>query len=166
MALDAATTKSIGEALLNQELLNNALKYYGLKEVPGPTSSPTITGWLAKWLKAAKVKASTNDDQTAWCSVFVNEVAEQSGCEVTNRINARSWLDVGTEIAVAEAMPGDVVILWRNKPSSWEGHVGFFIRKGPGVVWMLGGNQSNQVNIMSFRDTQVLGIRRLAKATI
>jgi len=163
MALDAGTVKSISEALLNQELLSSALKFYGLKEIPGPASSPTITSWLAKWLKIANVKASKNDDQTAWCSVFVNEIAEQCDCTFSGKINARSWLDVGQEVAMDEAMPGDVVILWRVKPSSWEGHVGFFVRKGPGVVWMLGGNQSNQVNIMSFKDSQVLGIRRLAK---
>lgn len=163
MPLDPAQHTEITEALVNSELINTALSFYGLKEVPGPASSPTISKWLAKWLDKAKVKASKNDDQTAWCSVFVNEIADMCGCMCSNKINARSWLDVGTEVPLEQAKPGDVIILWRVSPKSWEGHVGFFIRKGPGVCWILGGNQSNAVNILSFKDAQVLGIRRLSK---
>lgn len=163
MQLDEATERAIAEQLVNFELISTALAYHGIKEVPGTASSPTISAWITKWAKLAKVKVSTNDDQTAWCSIFVNEIADACGCETTSKINARSWLDVGKEIPLEEARLGDVVILWRGSPTGWQGHVGFFIRKGPGVIWLLGGNQSNAVNIMSFTDKQFLGVRRLKK---
>ena len=161
--LDDADVKAIHDALVNQELVDEALSYYGLKEIPGPQSSPTISSWIKKWSAAAKVKTSVNDDQTAWCSIFVNEIAQRCGCETTNKINARSWLDVGDGIPLEDAKTGDVIILWRVKRDGWQGHVGFFIRKGPNVCWILGGNQSNQVNILPFGDGYVLGIRRLRK---
>ncbi len=161
--LEEADAKAIHEALVNNELLLAALAYYGLKEIPGPQSSPTISAWIKKWTAIAKVKASINDDQTAWCSIFTNEIAERCKCETTGKINARSWLTVGEEIPLEDAKAGDVIILWRDKPDGWQGHVGFFIRKGPNVCYILGGNQSNQVNILPFSDGRVLGIRRLRK---
>ena len=64
------------------------------------------------------------DDETPWCSIFMNWVAFKTGLVRTKSGAARSWLNVGNAIESPE--PGDVVIFWRVDPTSWQGHVGIF----------------------------------------
>ena len=136
-------------------LLKNALKYHGLKEVKGAQHNTTIVGMLNRLL------ATINDDETPWCSAYVNQVAHESGMETSDKLNARSWLNVGIPVQVNDAEPGDVVILWRGSPKSWKGHVGFYISHDQRYVTMLGGNQNNQVGINKYDAKRILGIRRL-----
>lgn len=96
---------------------------------------------------------------TAWCAAFVNSTLKQVGLNGTDQLNARSFLDWGTE--VTEPKVGDVVVLWRDNPDSWKGHVGFF--KGyddNGDILILGGNQSDSVNVKSYSKDKLLGFRR------
>ena len=44
-------------------------------------------------------------------------------------------------------MLGSIAVLWRGDPLSPQGHVGLFIRRDAGHVWLLGGNQDNCVGI-------------------
>ena len=100
-------------------------------------------------------------DETAWCSAFANYVAKTSGHEYTGKLNARSWLDAGEEIENPEK--GDIVVLWRESPSSWKGHVGFFVKQTRNYVYVLGGNQGNAVSIRAYDIKRLLGFRRLRK---
>jgi uncharacterized protein (TIGR02594 family) len=70
---------------------------------------------------------------------------------------AKSWLGVGRP--VDQPHLGDVVVLWREHPKSWKGHVGLFIRQTPNWVYLLGGNQGNRVSIQAYRRHRVLGYR-------
>ena len=83
---------------------------------------------------------SVKDDETAWCSIFLNWVAKKSGVKGSNKMNARSWLTVGTKVTNPE--PGDVVVYWRESIASWKGHVGIFMgfSKDGSRVYTLGGN--------------------------
>ena len=38
-----------------------------------------------------------------------------------------------------------VAVLWREEPASWKGHVGFYLREDDQHVYLLGGNQLEQV---------------------
>lgn len=137
------------------DLLLTAIDYIGTKEIPGQRHNSTIVGFLqsvAGWIV---------DDETPWCSAFMNWVANRAGFEYTGRLDARSWLKAGEE--VKEPKKGDVVIFWRESPESWKGHVGVFVRMDENYVWVLGGNQSNEVNIKPYRRDRVLGFRRLKK---
>ena len=99
------------------------------------------------------------NDEIAWCSTWLNAMAENAGLERSGKANARSWLKVGREIA--EPKVGDIVIYWRRSPKDWRGHVGIFIREKGDYIYTLGGNQSNRVNIAPYHKSRLLGYRRL-----
>lgn len=102
------------------------------------------------------------DDETAWCAAFVGAMLHRAGLPKTGKLNARSYLEWGTPVSRADAKPGDIVILKRGT-SSWQGHVGFFVRDTGNSITLLGGNQNNAVNRRAYRvdGGQLLGIRRL-----
>lgn len=127
----------------------------GTKEIPGKNHNGTIV----KWLRA--IETWVNDDETAWCSAFVNHCAREAGYEQSDNLAARSWLKFGDEVDIGKARQGDVVIFWRGSPSAWTGHVGFVDSLTASSVRTLGGNQNNEVNITSYARSMVLGIRRL-----
>jgi hypothetical protein len=72
---------------------------------------------------------------------------------------ARSWLKVGE--ATDDPEPGDVVVLWRGSKEGWQGHVGLFCSKQNGVIYILGGNQRDGVNVTGYLEIQLLGYRRI-----
>lgn len=105
------------------------------------------------------------DDETAWCAAFVGAMLHRAGVEGTGQLNARSYLHWGVEVPRSEARPGDIVILKRGN-SSWQGHVGFFVKDNGKTITLLGGNQANAVNrrAHSVDGDQLLGIRRAPPA--
>ncbi len=139
-----------------KELLLEMLKYYGLKEVVGNNHNPDIlamfTGTGFDWVK---------DDETAWCSASLNYFCKKLGYQRSGKLDARSWLKM--DVLVLKPTLGDVVILWRESPSSWKGHVGLYIASNDTHVYVLGGNQSNMIKITPYPIERVLGYRRLKK---
>ena len=104
------------------------------------------------------------DDETAWCAAFVGAMLRRAGVKSTGALNARSYLDWGTPVDRKNALPGDVVIFKRGS-SSWQGHVAFFVKDRGALIDVLGGNQSNSVNVKGYQAAALLGIRRPPKAT-
>jgi len=141
-------------------LLNMALREYGVQEIVGGMHNPTILQYFRE-----SGNSWVHDDETAWCSAFMNAMALRSGLEYTKKLNARSWLDIGEHIE--SPMLGDVVILWRGSPDSWKGHVGIFINYDEDTkkINVLGGNQSNMVRISGYDKKMLLGFRRLGRLT-
>lgn len=140
----------------NMNLIEVAMRYYGIKEVDGVESNPLILEIIQKqyhWV--------TDDSKFAWCSVFHNHICDIAGVERSHKANARSFLEVGQP--VDNPRIGDTVIFWRGSKSSWKGHVGLFIREDDTHIWTLGGNQNNSVNIRPYVKSRVLGYRRLSK---
>lgn len=138
------------------DLLKVALSQYGIEEVPGDSDNSVIVNYFSEighdWVK---------NDETAWCSAFVNWCAKIANYEYTGKLNARSWLEIGWE--VKHPSPGDLVILWRSSPDSWKGHVGFYISHDDDNVYVLGGNQGNQVKVSAYSRSRLLCYRRLRK---
>ncbi|MBN2350849.1 MAG: TIGR02594 family protein [Bacteroidales bacterium] len=132
------------------------------KEISGPEHNLTIVNY-------AKEAGFTwvNDDETAWCSIFMNWVALKAGLKRSKKADARSWLKIGTK-SDGSPEPGDVVVFWRESPQSWKGHVGIFFGYSANLknVFTLGGNQGNSVSIASYPANMVLGFRRLGPQTI
>lgn len=131
-----------------------AMNYYGLTEIPGEENNPQILTFFhsagKKWVQ---------DDETAWCSAFMNFIGIECGCEYSGKLDARSWLNIGREKKFPQL--GDIVIFWRETKDSWKGHVGLFVSRNESVVYCLGGNQDNQVNIKPYPKNQILGFREL-----
>ncbi len=132
--------------------LNIALGEYGTLEDLSSASSPRVLEYFKKvgqgWV---------HDDSTAWCAAFVGFCLETAGIPSTKALNARSYLKWGKTTTTPKM--GDVVVFWRIAPTSAYGHVAFFIRQVGGYVWVLGGNQSDQVKIERYPISQVLGYR-------
>ena len=57
--------------------------------------------------------------------------------------------------------PGDMVVFWRESRKSWKGHIAMYIRETETHVYVLGGNQNNQVKISAYPKYRVLGYRTL-----
>lgn len=141
-----------------------AQRFDGLAEVPGAVHNPAVLAMLQL------VDRSVHDDETPWCSAFVNWVMWLVDGPRSKSLAARSWLAVGYPIPLTEATPArDVVILKRgaNAPGPTvvdaPGHVGFFagLAHAPDRVRVLGGNQGDKVCYEEFPIDRVLGVRRL-----
>lgn len=134
-------------------LLQVLLAEYGTKEISGSEHNKTIIQYAKEaghnWV---------NDDETPWCSIFIDWGAMKAGVERTKSASARSWLKVGE--VITEPILGDIVIFKRGS-FSWQGHVGVFINYDDNYINVLGGNQSNQVKISKYNAKKVLGFRRL-----
>jgi len=138
------------------ELLKVAIPEIGVKEISGSKHNARIIDYAKEagfeWV---------NDDETPWCSIFLNWCCKKAKLERTKKANARSWQIIGDSVASPE--PGDVVVFWRISPLSWKGHVGIFMgfSKDQSRIYCLGGNQGNQVSITAYPANQLLAFRRL-----
>lgn len=134
--------------------INKAFEYYGLKEIVGKEHEPLIIKFFDfighSWI---------DDDETPWCATFVNYCLKMAGEAMTGKLNARSFLDYGEE--VKQPKFGDIVVLWRGDRNGWQGHVGFFVKQDDKGIYVLGGNQSNEVNITIYKNERLLSYRRV-----
>ena len=133
--------------------LEIALNEYGTKEGDGAANNPEVMKYFHE-AGFSEVAA----DEVSWCAAFVNWCQLKAGRNGTASLAARSFLQWGEK--VTDPQLGDIAVFWRTNPASWQGHVGFFIKRDGTNVWVLGGNQSNQVNILPYAGNQLLGYRR------
>lgn len=138
-------------------LIQKALSQYGVREIAGKVANPQII----RYFETLGYDGSKLHDETAWCSAFVNWVAKTQNYPYSGKLNARSWLTIGESTAIPAL--GDLVILWRESPDSWKGHVGFFIKQTRRYVYVLGGNQNNSVCIKAYPKNRILDYKKLYK---
>jgi len=134
-------------------MLQTALSQYGILEIPGDKSNPEINKYFDI------IGETWADDDVAWCGAFMNWCAKRSGLEHSGELTARSWLKVG--LPTKEPKPGDVVVLWRESPTSWKGHVGMYVNRIEDTIYILGGNQNNMVKISGYPASRLLSYRKL-----
>lgn len=139
---------------MKTKVLEIALNEIGVKEVVGRHQhNPRVVNYFAEighsWVK---------DDETAWCSAFVNWVHKKAGISRSGKLDARSWLKVGQR--TDHPQKGDVVVFWRESPQSWKGHVALYIRETKNWIYVLGGNQNNQVKISAYPKNRLLQYRK------
>lgn len=137
-------------------LIEKAFREIGTKEISGSKHNPKIVNY-AKEAGFTYIK----DDETPWCSIFLNYLAKKVGLEHSGKANARSWLHVG--LPVMDPEPEDIVIYWRESPDSYMGHVGIYMgySQDKSRIYTLGGNQGNMVSETAYSASQLLGFRRL-----
>lgn len=137
----------------NQELLKKALSQLGVEEIMGSKHNAEVLRYYAdcgvSWV---------NNDETPWCAAFVGSMLYRCEIEGTGKLNARSYENWGADVTVNPKI-GDVVVLWRQNPTSWKGHVGFFMNMDEKYVYLLGGNQGNKVCIARYNKNRILSIR-------
>lgn len=131
-----------------------AKSYIGTTEGAGPTDNPKIIE-----MYASVGQAHVEHDEVAWCAAFVGHCLEKAGIRSTRRLNARSYLDWGVPVDIAEARQGDIGVIPRGS-SGWQGHVFFIDRVEGAWVWGLGGNQDDAVSVKRYPVSKLLGVRR------
>ena len=108
----------------------------GVRAGPPGASNPRITAYHAH------TNIAGYDDRASWCSSFADWALRRTGLAGTGSALARSWLEWGRPLDAPR--PGCIVVLWRDDPASWKGHVGFFVRIAGEEIVLLGGNQREQ----------------------
>lgn len=135
-----------------------ALRYVGIREVPGTGFNPFIVAWLQDAWKGA-----ASDDEIPWCGAFVYHVAHRLlGLEAPMiPVRAREWAVVGEHRDWLTIATGDVVVLTRTGG----GHVGFYTgERRDGLIELVSGNTANAVTVAMFPLSSVIAIRRLRPA--
>jgi uncharacterized protein (TIGR02594 family) len=138
----------------SKKLYEHAMKDFGLSEVTGSKSNPRIQKAIARaadWL-------DSDDSKTAWCGCMMGLWCKELGLPVPKEyFRAASWRNVGKEVLLDDAIPGDIIVMSRTGGN----HVTLFSKVKDGLVYCLGGNQRDAVNISSFSVKLVDNIRRL-----
>jgi len=117
--------------------LEVALIEEGTTEFPGAADNPRIV----EYLESTNIGAPYNEnDETPWCSAFVNWCMEQVGIFGTGSAAASSWREWGKELEYGEE--GCIVVM--SRPGG--NHVGFYLEEVDEGVLVLGGNQGDQVS--------------------
>jgi len=119
-------------------------------EIAGAGDNPNIV----KYHQACSLKAT--DDETPWCSSFVNWCMQNCGLfyKGTQDAKAVSWLGYGKSVMGRYG----AITVFDNGDGS--GHVCFFLYADEeGNIWCLGGNQDNQVKISKYRLEEVADFR-------
>ena len=134
-------------------VIREAVALYGVKEVAGDKNNPVILawadeigGWIGDWY---------DKDSIPWCGLFVAVCAARAGFPFGQKaLSAKEWVRWGQK--VDRPSLGDVLIFNRDGG----GHVGFYVGEDDQAYHVLGGNQSDQVNITRIVKTRLWSARR------
>lgn len=134
------------------EWMGIASNLIGTNEVPGSKSNPKILGWakdIGGW-----IASFFKDDDIPWCGLFVAYVMREAGFEVKlkNPLGARNWAEFGNSTTPRY---GAIMVFSREGG----GHVGFYVSEDDDTYHILGGNQSNTVNVTKVRKNRFLAAR-------
>jgi uncharacterized protein (TIGR02594 family) len=144
-----------------QALLRIANRYEGYNE-----NNRNQRAVLMEMFRQAGI--SIDPAKLAWCAAFINAVlaanglptAKGAGGQPTTR--AADFKSYGTGVALADARPGDIVVL-RPQARGTSGHVGLFSGfDAKGDVRLTAGNQSGskKVSTETFGRNEVVAVRR------
>ncbi|MEM7052139.1 MAG: CHAP domain-containing protein [Acidobacteriota bacterium] len=137
----------------------------GAREEGGNNSGP----WVEKYLRDI-VPTPAN-----WCAGFVSWCFDQHPAGVPFRYslgarNIRSqFRDKGWLYDVEEQLPepGDIIVWWRDQPTSWKGHIGLVHHVSNGILYTVEGNRGGlpaPVNVFDYvlgRIDKLLGFGRV-----
>jgi uncharacterized protein (TIGR02594 family) len=153
---------------LAPKMVQAALDLYGTHELAGGQNSATIIKWADEVAAATSSKYADwagdfyNSDSIPWCGLFVAVCAVRSAGGRADRLpehkylSALEWKNWGVPVAVRDAVVGDVVIFQRQGG----GHVAIIVGEDATHFHILGGNQSDQVNIVRKAKVDAVAVRR------
>lgn len=132
------------------ELFKIASAELGTKEIAGPEDQARIL----EYFKATGHKPT--HDEVPWCSAFACWVVQKAGYPTPHSAWARNWLMWGKQLAKPEV--GCICVFTRGVAS---GHVGFYSHEDDLNIFVLGGNQDNQVKVKPYKKSDLLAYRGL-----
>lgn len=111
----------------------------GTKEFAGKSNNPVIIQWAKKiggW-----IASFYKEDSIPWCGLYVGHCMNEAGFPVKqDALSALSWANFGRS---CEPSVGAIMVFKR----SGGGHVGFYVGEDKDAYHILGGNQSDMVNV-------------------
>lgn len=130
--------------------LTIARGHIGTREIPGPKHNAKIIGWLQR------LKSWVKDDETPWCGTFCAAVMQEAGLPYPAMfLRARAWSDYGSNLRTTHLAPGAILVFSRQGG----GHVGFYVGEDATAYHVLGGNQSNMVNVTRILKNRCIATR-------
>jgi uncharacterized protein (TIGR02594 family) len=134
------------------KMLLEALKLYGTKETPGDADNPIIL----EWAREVGLQSVYRHDSVAWCGLTMAVAAKRAGKSLpTDPLWALNWAKFGNKVTDGAKL-GDVLVFKRQGG----GHVGLYVGEDDTCYHVLGGNQSDMVNIVRKPMERVYAIRR------
>lgn len=135
-------------------LVQEGLKLYGTVETPGAKNNAKIMGW-ADEVGVAALGYKYTGDAVPWCGLFMAVINKRAGKPVPyGPLYALNWGSVGS--VTKTPILGDILTFRR----SGGGHVGLYIGEDDTAYHVLGGNQSDQVNITRIAKDRLYRARR------
>lgn len=120
----------------------------GVEEIPGPRHNPVIVK-----MRMALHGFGFKDDDIPWCGDFVAHCIKSAGLAIPKLYpRALAWAEWGK---ACQPTVGAVVVFQRKGG----GHVGFLVGEDRLHYHVLGGNQSNAVNIMRMEKARAVAVR-------
>ncbi|KQP61047.1 TIGR02594 family protein [Methylobacterium sp. Leaf108] len=123
----------------------------GLKEGKGAANNPEVVK-----LFADAGFPGIKTDSTAWCAAYVNGILERAGHRGSRSLAARSLEAWG--VGLKAPVLGCIATKKRGN-STWQGHTGFVVGASKDQVFLLGGNQSDAVNVAAFKRSEITAFR-------
>lgn len=129
-----------------------AERLIGTQEDTSYKSNPVILKWADDI--GGFVKSYYKDDSIPWCGLFVAHCfsAVDIDFEIKNPLSALAWNNFGVK---TDPCLGCVMVFSRNGG----GHVGFYVSEDSSSYHILGGNQSDSVNITKLAKGRFVGAR-------
>jgi uncharacterized protein (TIGR02594 family) len=130
--------------------LETAFSLIGTKETPGFRNTTEIMDWS----KVTEVTKNYSGDNVAWCGLFVAFCMADNGLPIIDTpLWAKSWNSYGTSLSKPQV--GAIMVFTRNSG----GHVAFYLGETSDSYIILGGNQSDAVNIEHHSKSTCIGHR-------
>lgn len=128
--------------------LIEARRWIGTKEIPGPRHNSAIVK-----MRMALGGFGYKNDDIPWCGDFTAHCIKAAGLAIPKLYpRALAWADWGKP---CPPTVGAVVVFKRQGG----GHVGFLLGESAANYYVLGGNQSNAVNIMPLAKARAVATR-------
>jgi uncharacterized protein (TIGR02594 family) len=132
--------------------LEVAERYIGTKEYPGAGNNPVILQWASKTARFLGI--SYKQDSVPWCGLFTAFCINEVGLvPVKVAVRASEWAKFG--VAVREPVLGAIAVFTREGG----GHVGFVVGHDADALHVLGGNQSDAVNVQRIAKSRCSAMR-------
>ena len=132
--------------------LDHAFRHRGLREIPGPKHNPIILAWVKS------LRGWFTDDETPWCGTFVAHCLDVAGLIVPKHwYRAKAYTDYGSPCSL-DSIPFGAICVKGRKGG---GHVYFAVARSRDntIIYGLGGNQGNMVNISTFHRKDIIAAR-------
>lgn len=113
-----------------------AIREIGVHEYTGAADNPRVVEYLQSTTLGEPYRSN---DETYWCSAFVNWCVEKAGYAGTDSAWARTWANWNKTIDTPRR--GCIAVFTRGSG----GHVGFYVGETDTEVEVLGGNQNDSV---------------------